>query len=323
MDETAIAVVNLTKVFGGDRRRPAFRAVDGVSFTVPRGEVFGCLGPNGAGKTTTIRILLGLMRPTGGTVRVLGLVLPEAAKNLHARIGYMSQQFTLYDELTTAENLRFYGRAYGLSGKQLRSRFARMIELARLAGLEHELAKDLPGGWRQRLALMCAIVHDPELVFLDEPTAGVDPLARRELWELIYDLADQGKTIFVTTHYMDEAELCQRLSFMANGKIAAIGTPEELKRTHVRGDIVEIACDQPEQAVAVLSRARAGRALQINSLSQCGSTVRLAVPDARAVQGIIREHLAAAGVQLSAVEAGAVTIEDVFISVTQAAGDEG
>ncbi len=215
----SIVVQDLTKKFGD------FTAVDNVSFSVSPGEVFGWLGPNGAGKTTTIRILLGLMRPTSGSSYVLGLNSATQTKAMHAVVGYMSQLFTLYSDLTAAENIRFYGMVYGLSDSELKLRQAEIIHMAGLDGRENVLTSSLSGGWKQRLALGCAIVHRPKVVFLDEPTAGVDPISRREFWTLIYAMAKEGVTVLVTTHYMDEAELCQRVGFITQGRLVAIDTP--------------------------------------------------------------------------------------------------
>jgi ABC-2 type transport system ATP-binding protein len=209
MSAYTIEVENLTKRFGD------FTAVDHVSFRVKRGEVYGWLGPNGAGKTTTIRMLLGLLKITGGSARVLGYDPATQTKEMQSHVGYMSQLFTLYDDLTARENIRFYGQAYGLSRDELKRRQAEIIEMAGLQGRENELTSNLSGGWKQRLALGCAIVHRPQVIFLDEPTAGVDPISRRDFWGLIYAMAKKGVTVLVTTHYMDEAELCQRVGFIS------------------------------------------------------------------------------------------------------------
>jgi len=226
--DPVIVADTLVKRFGD------FTAVNGISFTVARGEIFGFLGPNGAGKTTTIRMLLGLLRPTSGRVTVLGHDVTRESKAMQARVGYMSQAFTLYPDLTAEENVAFYARVYGLRARELERRKRSVLEMAGLVGHEHELTAHLSGGWRQRLALGCAIVHSPELVFLDEPTAGVDPVSRRGFWGLIYDLARQGNTVFVTTHYMDEAEHCQRVGFMGEGALVELGSPAELKAKRMK-----------------------------------------------------------------------------------------
>ena len=215
----AIIVEELTKHFG------EFVAVDHVNFSVNEGEIFGWLGPNGAGKTTTIRMLLGLIKPTSGQMSVLGYDPAKETKTMQAQVGYMSQQFTLYNELTARENIRFYGQVYGLLLAELNQRQDELLQMAGLSGRANVLTGSLSGGWKQRLALSCAIVHRPRVVFLDEPTAGVDPISRREFWELIYDMAKQGVTILVTTHYLDEAELCQRVGFFSQGRLRAFFAP--------------------------------------------------------------------------------------------------
>ena len=229
-DVAAYSVIaeGLTKQFG------SFVAVDHIDFRVERGTIFGFLGPNGSGKTTTIRMLLGLLRPTSGRGWVLGQDIYDGNR-LKRNVGYMSQKFTLYDDLTVSENLNFYGHLYGVKGERLAARKRMIVAIAGLQGREHELTGKLAGGWRQRLALGAAIVHEPQLLFLDEPTAGVDPASRRDFWELLYLLADGGTTIFVTTHYMDEAEHCHRVAFILNSRLVAQGTPAEIKRDEMRG----------------------------------------------------------------------------------------
>ena len=220
----AISVQAVTKRFG------EFTAVDQVDFQVQPGEIFGFLGPNGSGKTTTIRILLGLLKPTRGSVEVLGMRVEDEIQRIRPRVGYMSQRFSLYNDLSVIQNLRFYGVAYGLSDAQLEYRIHDAISIAGLERREDTKTKDLAGGWRQRLALSAAILHRPEVIFLDEPTAGVDPVSRRVFWNLLYDLVAQGITVFVTTHYMDEAEYCDRVSIMVDGVIKALDSPAGLKK---------------------------------------------------------------------------------------------
>ncbi|MDQ7842169.1 MAG: ABC transporter ATP-binding protein [Armatimonadota bacterium] len=220
----AVRAEGLTKRFGD------FVAVDGIDLSIQRGEIFGFLGPNGAGKTTTIRMLCGLMAPTSGRVEVLGLDPAREGEILRARLGYMSQRSSLYNDLTVEELLDFYGRVYGLPDDERRRKVAGWIQRAALTGQERRLVGTLSGGWRQRLALGCAILHRPELLLLDEPTSGTDPVQRREFWELIYRFAEEGTTVLVTTHYMDEAEHCGRLAFIHAGRIVARGTPEAIKR---------------------------------------------------------------------------------------------
>jgi ABC-2 type transport system ATP-binding protein len=312
--EPVVVVESLTKRFRTGEKNGLFTAVDDVSFEVQRGEVFGLLGPNGAGKTTTIRLLLGLMRPTAGQITVLGYQLPGQAQALHTRTGYMSQIFTLYNDLTVMENVRFYGQAYGLAPARLRQRQTEIIGLAGLFGREHELTANLSGGWRQRLALGCAIVHEPELVFLDEPTAGVDPISRREFWELIYQLAEGGTTIFVTTHYMDEAELCQRIGFITRGRLVAAGTPDELKGSWMSGQVLEIDCDQPETAMRRLRDAVAVGEIKAHELAFYGAQLHLVVPNAAEARGPITNLLTAAGITVTRVDWIMPSLEDVFIA---------
>jgi len=227
INNNAVITLDLTKKFG------EFVAVDALSISVERGEIFGFLGANGAGKTTAIRMLCGLLEPTSGTARVAGCEVGKETRKLKRKIGYMSQKFSLYDDLTIGENISLYGGIYGLNDKQIDARKKELIASVGLEAMENRLTKDLPLGFKQRLALGCSILHEPEVVFLDEPTSGVDPVARRHFWELIYKIAGSGTTVFVTTHYMDEAEYCNRVSLMAAGKLTALDTPTALKRqTH-------------------------------------------------------------------------------------------
>jgi len=230
----AVSAERLTKRFG------AFVAVDHIDLAIAQGEIFGFLGPNGAGKSTTIRMLCGLMTPTSGHAEVLGLDAVRESEALRKRIGYMSQRASLYNDLTVAELLHFYGRIYGLGEEERRRKVTGWIERADLVGRERQLVGTLSGGWRQRLALGCAILHRPELLLLDEPTSGTDPVQRREFWELIYRFADEGTTVLVTTHYMDEAEHCGTLAFIHNGRIIAQGTPEAIKRQARRPTLEDV-----------------------------------------------------------------------------------
>jgi ABC-2 type transport system ATP-binding protein len=223
MTDVAIRVNELTRTFG------AFTAVDHISFDVTAGEVFGFLGANGAGKTTAIRMLIGLLQPSSGNARVAGYDVVGETEQVKRSIGYMSQRFSLYEDLTPRENIRLYGGIYGLTRHQIRERTARMLERLGFSGVADTPVSSLPLGWRQKLAFSVALVHQPRIVFLDEPTSGVDPITRRQFWELIYEAASNGTTVLVTTHYMDEAEYCDRVSIMVAGRIAAMGTPAELK----------------------------------------------------------------------------------------------
>ncbi|OFW34460.1 MAG: multidrug ABC transporter ATP-binding protein, partial [Candidatus Aquicultor primus] len=243
----SIIVDGLTKQFGD------FKAVDNISFEVKRGEIFGFLGPNGSGKSTTIRMLCGILEPSGGRAEVLGFDVATQAEEIKRRIGYMSQKFSLYNDLTVMENLDFFGGIYGLKNDRLAERKDFVIEMAGLKGREDELAQNLSTGWKQRLALGCAIIHEPEMVFLDEPTGGVDPVSRRNFWDMLYRMAEGGTTLFVTTHYMDEAEHCHRLSFIYQGDIIALGTPDEVKRDHATGAIIEIDIGTSPEALRAVA----------------------------------------------------------------------
>jgi ABC-2 type transport system ATP-binding protein len=311
-----ITTENLTKRFGD------FTAVDGVSFEVVRGEVFGWLGPNGAGKTTTIRMLLGLMQPTAGGAHVLGYDPQTQAKQLHSHVGYMSQQFTLYNDLTAAENIRFYGQAFGLGGRALRLRQAELIAMAGLGGREHTLTRNLSGGWKQRLALGCAIVHRPRVLFLDEPTAGVDPISRREFWKLIYAMAEEGVTVLVTTHYMDEAELCQRVGFINRGRIVALDTPQALKETQMQGQVLEISSPTPDHALRALKLGRQALQPPAAEISLYGAQIHAVVADPATAGPQIRQLLAGAGVEVSTIEVIEPSLEDVFIAAIERAADQ-
>lgn len=232
--EYAIEAQDLTKKFG------PFTAVDAITFNVKRGEIFGFLGANGAGKTTAMRMLTGLLRPTTGKASVAGYDVYRQVEQIKRRIGYMSQKFSLYEDLTIKENIRFFGTVYGLRHRDIAQRTEKLLEQLQLEAEAKQLVKSLPLGWKQKLAFSLALLHEPRIVFLDEPTGGVDPLTRRQFWEMIYQAADQGVTVFVTTHYMDEAEYCDRVSIMVDGKIAALDTPHGLKNTFNAGSIDEV-----------------------------------------------------------------------------------
>lgn len=235
--DLAIHARGLTKRFGD------FTAVDAIDLDVRRGEIFGFLGPNGSGKTTTIRMLCGVIAPSAGQASVLGFDIARQAEEIRRRIGYMSQRFSLFGDLTVDENLRFYAGVYGLTEDRSAARRACVIEMAGLAGRENELAANLSSGWKQRLALACATIHEPEMLFLDEPTAGVDPLARKRFWESLYVLADSGITLFVTTHHMDEAEHCPRVAFIYEGSIIADGTPGQLRSQFATEKAIDVDAD--------------------------------------------------------------------------------
>lgn len=314
--EKAVVAENLTKKFG------SFTAVDHISFTIEQGEIFGFLGPNGAGKTTTIRMLLGLLRPTEGWARVLGFDSQKDTEEIRKHIGYMTQKFSLYNDLTVEENFRFYGRIYGLKGKMLEERVDYALEMTGLKGKEKALTSSLSGGWKQRLAFGCAILHQPEMLFLDEPTAGVDPISRRAFWDLLYEMADKGVTILVTTHYMDEAEHCHNLVLIYNGRIIAQGSPRELKR-EMEGWVLEIHCDNYQEALAIL-RAHALPAKPVSpehpflalsgELALYGSAIHLVAPEAEKYRDFVEETLKKKGVKVYTIEPIAPSLEDVFIA---------
>lgn len=306
-----IVVEHVTKKFG------EFVAVDDVSFRVHSGEVFGWLGPNGAGKTTTIRMLLGLLEPTAGLMRVLGYDPIAETKAMQAQVGYMSQLFTLYRDLTARENILFYGRVYGLKPIELRQREEEIISMAGLQGRENALTSNLSGGWKQRLALGCAIVHRPKVVFLDEPTAGVDPISRREFWGLIYAMAKKGTTVLVTTHYMDEAELCQRVGFISQGRLVALDTPDRLKETQMRGQVLEVNSPEPDRALRALRAARARGELPLDEVALYGTQVHAVVPDAEEYRPRLEAFLRKEQIETTSVEWIAPTLEDVFISAVR------
>ena len=300
----AIDVRYLTRRFGD------FTAVDDLSFHVRAGEIFGFLGSNGAGKSTTIRMLCGLLRPSSGSAQVGGVDVGADPDGVKRRIGYMSQRFSLYEQLTVDQNITFFGGIYGLRGKRLASRRAFALEMAGLKGREDALTATLSGGWRQRLALGCAVLHEPPIVFLDEPTGGVDPLSRRKFWRLIHQLSRAGITVLVTTHYLDEAEHCHRVAIIDRGRLAALGSVSELKRRFDGRAIVEVRSTQPVEAMRVLD----GIA-EVEKTSLFGTAVhavlRRVADGPRAVEGWLR----AAGLQTSGCVVAEPTLEDVFIDV--------
>lgn len=297
-----IYVDELTRKFGD------FTAVDHVSFEVNGGEIVGYLGPNGCGKTTTIRMLLGLLEPTSGSATVLGFDSFRQTEEVRARAGYMSQKFAIYDDLTVWENLEFYGGVYGIKDP---ARIRETLARVGLTGHETTLTRDLSAGWRQRLALGIALVHQPQLLFLDEPTSGVDPNARRAFWDLIYDLAVEGVTILVTTHYMDEAEYCHRVGMMRGGQLLAMDTPGALKERYVPGDVYEIYA---EPLLAGLGALEAAQGVLRAGLA--GDHLRVIVEKGLG-EKLLRVALAAAGVSVSSIQKGEPTLEDVFLSLAK------
>lgn len=246
--EYAVIVENLEKRFGD------FQAVNKVSFKVRKGEIFGFLGPNGAGKSTTIRMLCGIIIPTSGKANVIGFDVFKETEKIKNHIGYMSQKFSLYEDLTVEENIDFYSGIYQIPAKEKRERKEWVIKMAGLDNHRNSLTAILPGGWRQRLALGCALLHRPPVIFLDEPTSGVDPISRRSFWDLIYQLASEGVTVFVTTHYMDEAEYCDRLAMIYRGELVALGTPNELSQKYMSEDILNLECSDPFAMLKVINK---------------------------------------------------------------------
>ena len=311
-EHPAIIAQNLTKRFGD------FTAVNDVSFEVNLGEIFGFLGPNGSGKTTSIRMMLGLMKPTAGKVEVLNIDVNASANKIRPRVGYMSQRFSLYNDLSVMQNLKFYGAAYGLSNAELQSTINDALVRAGLEGREDAKTKDLSGGWRQRLALSAAILHRPEVIFLDEPTAGVDPVSRRAFWDLLYKLISEGITVFVTTHYMDEAEHCGRLAFIQRGNIIAYGSPADTKAQMMRGQVLEIAPSDAVGAVKVLRAAQASGALPTEEVELYGSLVHAVAPDMKKHQVAIEKVLEEAGISVGQMSIIEPSLEDVFISAMKA-----
>ncbi|MBP1766157.1 MAG: ABC-type multidrug transport system ATPase component [Candidatus Aminicenantes bacterium] len=302
MPEFSIEVKSLTKKFGG------FTAVDAVSFEVVRGAIFGFLGANGAGKSTTIRMLCGLLDPTSGTAIVGGIDVGRRPDEVKKVIGYMSQKFSLYEDLTVAENIRFFGGVYGLARKEVDSRLPWVLEMAGLAGRERSLTKTLSVGWKQRLALGCAVLHNPAIVFLDEPTGGVDPASRRRFWELINDLSERGVTVFVTTHYLDEAEYCNDIRLIHAGRIVAGGSPRELKAGVIRNPILEVSSGRAVDALEALRKEP-----WVLGTSIFGTSLHVSVADEEEGRRLIRERLAREGLVPERIDRIVPSLEDVFI----------
>jgi len=305
-DGTAIEVRGLTRRFGN------FVAVDHVSFDVREGEIFGFLGSNGAGKSTTIRMLCGLLRPTAGTAIVGGVDVGRDPEGVKRRIGYMSQRFSLYEKLTVEQNIAFFSGVYGLSGDRAAARRDFVLDMAGLLGRERTLAGSLSAGWRQRLALGCAILHEPPIVFLDEPTGGVDPLSRRRFWRLIQDLASKGVAILVTTHYLDEAEHADRIAIIQAGRLAALGTVPELKNAFASRPILEIRAAQAVDAMRALEAMP-----EVEKTSIFGTAVHavLRSPDARAET--VAARLEGQGIAVASCAVVPPSLEDVFLDVAE------
>jgi ABC-2 type transport system ATP-binding protein len=300
----AIVARDLTRRFGD------VTAVDHLDLAIPEARIYGFLGPNGSGKSTTLRMLCGLLTPSEGTARVLGHSVPEDAEPLKLRLGYMTQRFSLYDDLSVSENLSFVAEIYGLGFRDKRKRIRAALSEYRLEGLASQRAGTMSGGQRQRLALAAATLHRPDLLLLDEPTSAVDPQSRRDFWDSLFQLVDAGTTILVSTHYMDEAERCHRLAILDRGRLVAEGAPRELARA-VDAAVVEVHCERPRRALHVLSRLP-----RVTSAAQLGARLHVLVdPSSVAPVETIRSGLAAAGIE-SAVEVTTATLEDVFVVAT-------
>ena len=305
--DIAVSVKDLERRFG------SFIAVNRVSFEVAKGEIFGFLGPNGSGKSTTIRMLTGILAPSGGRGTVNGFDVQTEAEKIKAHIGYMSQRFSLYDDLTVEENIDFYSGIYRIPKGRRPERKEWVIEMAGLA--EHRTSRTaiLSGGWKQRLALGCAILHEPPVIFLDEPTSGVDPLSRRRFWDLIYDLSAKDVTVFVTTHYMEEAEYCDRLGLIHRGDLIAVGTPSELKTRLMQEDVIEIVCERPQDAIAEISDIES-----VKEVALFGNGLHAVAIDGDAAAAAIRERLESRGYSIARIEEITPSLEDVFVSLIEA-----
>jgi ABC-2 type transport system ATP-binding protein len=296
-----------------ERRFGSFVAVNRISFEVSKGEIFGFLGPNGAGKSTTIRMLCGILAPSGGTGTVAGFDIRTEAEKIKAHIGYMSQKFSLYEDLTVEENIDFYSGIYCLTPEKKQERKEWVIEMAGLQEHRHSRTAILAGGWKQRLALGCAILHEPPIIFLDEPTSGVDPISRRRFWDLIYELAGRGVTVFVTTHYMDEAEYCDRIALIYRGELIAIGSPEVLKTELMPEEVLEVICERPQDAMGEIEKVRG-----VKEVALFGKGLHVVAEDAEATAAMVRSLLKERGYEIARVEKIVPSLEDVFVSLIEA-----
>lgn len=304
MDGYAVESIELTKKFG------EFKAVDALSFQVKKGEIFGMLGPNGSGKSTTIRMLCGLMDPTSGTARVAGADVCSDPEYVKAHIGYMSQKFSLYMDLTTYENLRFFAGIYGIPRSEQSARISEIVGMTGLDGYENTLTMEMSTGFRQRLALGSAIIHKPEIIFLDEPTSGSDPVSRRRFWDLIYDVTAQGATVIVTTHYMDEAERCDTLILMNGGRIIASGTPAQLKREKIKGTILSIDTNRPTEALEIVTNLTG-----VQDVALYGKSIHALTSNPDTTTPLIRESLERKGMSVGQIVPVEPTLEDVFVTL--------
>lgn len=301
----SVVVESLVKRFG------SFVAVDGISLSVQKGEVFGFLGPNGAGKSTTIRMLCGLLKPSLGRAIVAGFDVAQKPEEVRQNIGYMSQKFSLYNDLKVIENIRLFAGLYSVPRSQLQQRIDWTLRMSNLVGREDLITGTLPGGWKQRLALGCAVLHKPPIIFLDEPTSGVDPIARRQFWDLIHEMAGQGVTVFVTTHYMEEAEYCNRLALIFRGKIVALGTPSELKQSFMRGELLLVECEPLGPALELLRSAPG-----VLDVAVFGNALHLVVENAGADAPKLQNFLSGQNISVHQIEQIRPGLEDVFVSLT-------
>ena len=305
--DVAVTVKDLTRVFG------EFVAVDHISLSVAKGKVFGFLGPNGAGKSTTIRMLCGLLLPTGGSGAVAGFDVMTQSELIKRNIGYMSQKFSLYDDLRVEENIDFYAGIYNVPKARRAARKDWVLQMAGLGDKRNYLTGSLAGGWKQRLALACAVLHEPSILFLDEPTSGVDPISRRQFWDLIAQLSQQGTTVFVTTHYMEEAEYCDELALIYRGRIIAQGTPKQVKTESMPEDILEIRLDKPFEALNRLESSGL-----VREAALFGDALHAVVADARNAGPAVKDFLIEEGFGVESVIAVVPSLEDVFVSLIEA-----
>lgn len=303
--EYAIKIENLTKRFDD------FIAVNNVSFKVKKGDVFGFLGPNGSGKTTVIRMIMGLISPTSGTGSVLGYDMSKDSEKIRSNIGYMSQKFSLYDDLTVDENLDFYAGVYSVPKDKIEKKKKEILEMADLVGKENMITSNLSGGWKQRLALGCSIIHEPEILLLDEPTGGVDPIARRQFWDVIYDLSKKGVTVLVTTHYMDEAEHCNSIGFLYYGNILSLDTPNGMKEKIIDGDIVEIKVDNTLKSIELLKVKD-----KVRDASVYGAGIHV-MTEANSDLDELKEYLTQNQVEVVSIKKVRPSLEDVFVFLVE------
>jgi ABC-2 type transport system ATP-binding protein len=304
-NHSSVVIEDLVKRFGD------FVAVNHISLETREGEIFGFLGPNGAGKSTTIRMLCGLLTPTSGRAIVAGYDVAREPESVRQNIGYMSQKFSLYNDLKVIENLRLFAGLYNVPSDKLTERIDWALDMANLKGQENLIVGTLPGGWKQRLALGCAVLHKPPIIFLDEPTSGVDPISRRQFWDLIHNMAGEGVTVFVTTHYMEEAEYCNRLALIFRGRMVALGTPSELKQKSMKGELLLVECTPLGPAVEVLQSAP-----MVMDAAVFGNALHLVVEQAEAATPEVKKYLAEHGVTVRRIEKIRPSLEDVFVSLT-------